>query len=159
MNITPRRIHPASLYEIPTWTQFVDCVQDYHNVAISERAVVVNKVILPVIGCVVVIDNVVGATHSALVTLELAYGEQAIISVDLTWMASTRTDFIETRFDVDVNHQEYDVYLAMDSTRTTFDNKVENVNDYNETFSAIIEAMPQHVEDLIDWHNARSFDI
>lgn len=152
MNITPGPIHPTTLNQIPTWTEFVDHVQEYHNVTISERAVVINNVILPIVGCFFVVDHVVGATHHVTVKFELAYGEQAVIVIDLTWVASTRTGYMETRFDVEMDYQSYQVYLAGDKDKTCIDYEAEDVNDYKETFLTIIDAMPHHVVELIRMH-------
>lgn len=96
--------------------------------------------------------NVIGLTHTVNVTFDLAYGEQAVIKIGLSWVASLRNDFIETRFDVEMDFQMYDVYLAGDKDKTCISHEVENVNDYNEAFSAILEAMPQNVDELISMH-------
>lgn len=152
MNIPLGPTHPTTLNQIPTWSRFVDHVAEYHNVTISERAIVVNGAILPIVGCEITMHNVIGLTHTVNVTFELAYGEQAVIKIGLSWVASLRNDFIETRFDVEMDFQMYDVYLAGDKDKTCISHEVENVNDYNEAFSAILEAMPQNVDELISMH-------
>lgn len=152
VNIPLGPIHPTTLNQIPTWSRFVDHVDEYHNVTISERAIVVNGVILPIVGCEITMHNVVGSTHTVNVQVELAYGEQAVIKIGLTWVASLKTGYMETRFDVEMDFQVYDVYLAGDKDKTCISHEVENVNDYNETFSAILEEMPNNVVELISMH-------
>lgn len=155
MNIPLGPIHPTTLTQIPTWSRFVDHVAEHHGVTISERAIFVNSAILPVVGCEITMHNVVGFTHTVNVDFELAYGEQAVIKIGLSWVTSLRDrmdNWVETRFDVDMDFQMYDVYLAGDRDKICINHEVENVNNYNETFSAIIEEMPQNVAELISMH-------